>query len=259
MNFFMNLVDEIGRGVLFLGEVLSTAWRLPIDRQTLLTQIYRVTMQSLLTTAAAGLCVGAIMCLQFNAQLKEFGALSVLGGLATSGTIRALGPLLIAFMLSGKVGAFTSAELGTMRVTEQIDAMKCLGTNPMQYLIVPRFLAIVIASFFLLLAGLLMSIWGGIIMGSLLVDMSAAQYIGAIPVYVTWGSVASGVFKCLCGSICLATICTYKGYTTTGGAKGVGRTVIATALSTMVGIVLVDWLTTWLVECAYIFVEGVYG
>ena len=186
------------------------------------------------------------MAVQFNVQLKQFNALSVLGGLCTSGTIRELGPLLIAFMLAGKVGAYTSAELGTMRVTEQIDAMRCLGTNPMQYLIVPRFLGIIISSFFLLMAGLLMSILGGMVLGHFVANMNATEYVASIPNFVKWPSVFNGLFKCLSFSILLATICTYKGYTTTGGAKGVGRTVLATALSSMVGINLVDWFTSYM-------------
>jgi phospholipid/cholesterol/gamma-HCH transport system permease protein len=203
-------------------------------------------MQSLLTTASSGFFVGAILSVQFHAQLRSFGALSVLGGLATSGTIRELGPLLIAFMLSGKVGAYTSAELGTMKVTEQLDAMRCLGTNPMQYLIVPRFFGIIISSFFLLLAGLLMSIVGGALVATIVAGMNISEYLSTIPTFVTWTSILNGLFKCFMFSGLLAAICTYKGYTTTGGAKGVGRTVIATALSTMVGIVLMDWFTSFI-------------
>ncbi len=242
----VGILDDIGGGLLFMWDLLKTAFRSPCERKTLLEQIYQVSMQSLVTTASSGFFVGAILSVQFNIQLKEFSALSVLGGLATSGTIRELGPLLIAFMLSGKVGAYTSAELGIMRVTEQIDAMRCLGTNPMQHLILPRFIGIIVSSFFLLLAGLLMSVLGGAVMAALVADMNLMEYISGIPTFVTWGSVLNGLFKCCMFSILLAAICTYKGYTTTGGAKGVGRTVIATALSTMVGIVLMDWFTSYL-------------
>ena len=175
----MSVFQEIGGAMLFLRELFWTAVKSPCDRKTLLTQIYQVTMQSLVTTAFSGFFVGAILCVQFSQQLKEFDSNSVLGGLATSGTIRELGPLLIAFMLSGKVGAFTSAELGTMRVTEQIDAMRCLGTNPLQYLVLPRFLGIIISSFFLLLAGLLMSVLGGATLGLIVGHMNPLEYIAA--------------------------------------------------------------------------------
>src|SRR5690606_40968225 len=133
----------------------------------------------------AGFFVGAIMTIQFTLQVKEFGALGYLGGLATSATIREVGPLLIAFMLSGKVGAFTAAELGTMRVTEQIDAIRCLGANPIKEIIVPRFVGIVVASFFLLAGGLMLSIAGGLLMGSIFASVSLQEYFRHIPTLVS--------------------------------------------------------------------------
>ncbi|MDZ4678433.1 MAG: ABC transporter permease [Oligoflexia bacterium] len=246
LRAFEYIFSEIGAALLFIRDIIRIGIKNPCDRKTLLEQIYQVTTQSLLTTATSGFFVGALLTVQFNMQLKTFSALSVLGGLSTSGTVRELGPLLIAFMLSGKVGAYTSAELGTMRVTEQIDAMKCLGTNPLQYLILPRLIGIVISSFFLLLFALLMSVLGGIVMAKLVAHMSFYEYISSIPLYVTGTSILGGLFKCFMFSVLLAIICTYKGYTTTGGAKGVGRTVLATALSTMVGINLMDWFTSYI-------------
>ena len=164
--------------------------------------------------------------------------------MATSGTIREVGPLLIAFMLSGKVGAFTSAELGTMRVTEQIDAIRCLGANPYLEIIFPRLIAIVISSFFLLAAGLFMSIFGGLVLGVFFSRITAEEYLRHIPTIVTMPSILGGLFKCLVFAILLAAICTYKGFTTTGGAKGVGRSVVSTAVATMVALVVADFITS---------------
>jgi phospholipid/cholesterol/gamma-HCH transport system permease protein len=248
IKFLKTLLDEIGGAVLFLRDLFWVAIKTPCDRVTVLEQIYLVSVQSMVTTASSGFFVGALLTVQFSMQLQTFGSVTVLGGLSTSGTVRELGPLLIAFMLSGKVGAFTSAELGTMKVTEQIDAMRCLGTNPLQHLILPRFIGIIISSFFLLLLGLLMSILGGTVMAGLVAHISPYEYISTIPLYVTGPSIIGGLFKCLMFSLLLATICTYKGYTTTGGAKGVGRTVLATALSTMVGITLMDWFTSYIAQ-----------
>ncbi len=243
-----NIFDEIGGALLFLREILVTMWKTPPDRASVLQQIYSVTAQSLTTTLFSGFFVGGILTIQFCAQLKQFDALSVLGGLSTSATIRELGPLLIAFMLSGKVGAYTSAELGTMQVTEQIDAMRCLGTNPIQYIVVPRFIGIIVSSFFLLLAGMLISIFGGALLGVVVAGMNMSRYISAIPNYVNGASITSGLVKCFMFSLLLAAICTYKGYSARGGSKGVGRAVIATALSTMVGITLLDWFTSFILN-----------
>ncbi len=248
--------DDIGGCMLFLRDVVRTGFRSPCSFESVCDQIWRVTLQSLPTTGMAGFFVGAIMTVQFTMQIKAFGALGYLGGLSTSATVREVGPLLIAFLLSGKVGAFTSAELGTMRVTEQIDAIRCLGANPIQEIILPRYLGIIISSFFLLAAGLCMSVFGGMLMGAVFSGINPDEYIRHIPTIVTPFSIGSGLFKCLVFALVLASVCTYKGYTTSGGAKGVGRAVVSTAVMTMVGIVVTDWITSLISETAMTMFGG---
>lgn len=243
-----SLVDEIGDCLLFLKLVFRTAVKYPCSWENICVQIWKVSMQSLPTTMMAGFFVGAIMTVQFTMQIKAFGALGYLGGLSTSATVREVGPLLIAFLLSGKVGAFTSAELGTMRVTEQIDAIRCLGANPITEIVLPRFIGIVISSFLLLTAGLLMSIFGGLLLAAFFSGINPDEYLRHIPTIVTQFSMLNGMFKCLTFAFILATICTYKGYTASGGAKGVGRAVVSTAVMTMVGIVVSDWITSVISE-----------
>lgn len=244
LKLLFELIEDLGGCLMFVNEVVVTAFRSPCTFEGVCEQIWKVTMQSLPTTAMAGFFVGAIMTVQFTMQITAFGALGYLGGLSTSATVREVGPLLIAFLLSGKVGAFTSAELGTMQVTEQIDAVRCLGANPIQEIILPRFIGIIISSFLLLAAGLVMSIFGGMLLGLLFSHINPEEYVRHIPTIVNRFSVGSGMFKCFMFAIVLASICTYKGYTTRGGAKGVGRAVVSTAVLTMVGIVVMDWLTS---------------
>lgn len=256
MTFILNIAEDIGGAILFLQKILRTIFKKRLKVHEIFEQIWKVTVDSFPTTAMAGFFVGAIMTVQFALLLKEFGALGYLGGLATSATFREVGPLLIAFMLSGKVGAFTSAELGTMRVTEQIDAIRCLGADPMQEIIVPRFIGIVISSFFLLAAGLMMSVFGGILMGHVFAGVEAEEYLRYIPTIVNPISILSGLAKCGAFAIVLATLCTYKGYSTTGGAKGVGRAVVATSVMTMVSIVVMDWLTSFVGDIILQAVRG---
>jgi phospholipid/cholesterol/gamma-HCH transport system permease protein len=252
----IQIADEIGKSLIFFTEIMKTMFFRPSRFRLILEQIWHVTTESLLTTALAGFFVGAIMTVQFTLQMKEFGALGFLGGLATSATFREVGPLLIAFMLSGKIGAFTSAELGTMRVTEQIDAIRCLGANPIQEIIVPRFLGIVISSFFLLFLGLLMSILGGLLLGAVFAGVNPEEYLRHIPTIITGPSIISGLTKCFVFGVVLATVCTQKGYYTTGGAKGVGRSVVSTAVVTMIAIVVTDWLTSFIGEIVLHMVRG---
>jgi phospholipid/cholesterol/gamma-HCH transport system permease protein len=256
LKLLTELIEDIGCCLIFVREVVTTAILSPCSFASVCEQIWTVTLQSLPTTAMAGFFVGAIMTVQFTMQITTFGALGYLGGLSTSGTVREVGPLLIAFLLSGKVGAFTSAELGTMQVTEQIDAIRCLGADPIQEIILPRYIGIIISSFFLLGIGLVMSIFGGMLLGMVFSGINPEQYVRHIPTIVTTFSVASGMFKCLVFAVILASICTYKGYTTRGGAKGVGRAVVSTAVLTMVGIVVFDWLTSLLSETALNLFQG---
>lgn len=240
------ITNEIGGSLLFLKRIVLTGYKNPCSLNQIYEQIWSVTQQTLVTTALAGFFVGAIMTVQFSLQVSEFGALGYLGGLATSGTVREVGPLLIAFMLSGKVGAFTSAELGTMKVTEQIDAIRCLGADPIQEIILPRFIGIIVSGFFLLAVGLMMSVGGGLLLGIVFSKLYPEEYIRHIPNIVTGHSIMSGLVKSFSFSFILATICTYKGYMTTGGAKGVGQSVVSTAVYTMVSIVVMDWVTSLL-------------
>jgi len=251
-----NILEDVGGGVLFFTDIMKHSVVHPCRVQEVTDQTWKVTTQSLSTTAMAGFFVGGISTIQFTMQVKQFGALGYLGGLATSGTVREVGPLLIAFMLSGKVGAYTSAELGTMKVTEQIDAIRCLGASPIQELVLPRFLGIVLSSFFLLTAGLMMSVAGGLLMGIFFAGINPYEYIRHIPTIVAPGSVVSGLFKCLVFAIVLATICTYKGYSASGGARGVGKAVVNTAVTTMVGIVIADWLTSVIGEAVTAVIVG---
>lgn len=239
-----SIINELGNMVLFVKEIFHTLMVRPCTYHSVAEQTWRVTVQSFPTTLLAGFFVGGIMTVQFTLLAKEFGALGFLGGLSTSATVRELGPLLIAFLLSGKVGAFTSAELGTMKVTEQIDAIRCLGADPIQEIILPRFIGIMISSFFLLMVGLLMSVFGGLLMALFFSGITMEEYFRHIPSIVKFPSIISGMFKAIVFAFVLSSICTYKGYTTTGGAKGVGRSVINTAVATMIGLVIADWLTS---------------
>lgn len=256
MQVAIRILDDIGGGVLFVKELARVARKKGIRVSDVLDQTWRVFVQSFPTTAMAGFFVGGILTLQFTMQVKTFGALGYLGGLATSSTIREVGPLLIAFMLSGKIGAFTSAELGTMKVTEQIDAIRCLGADPLQEIILPRFLGIISASFFLLAIGLLMSTFGGILMGIYFSGINVQEYIRHIPTIVSDISLYNSVFKCFVFSIVLAGICTYKGYTTYGGSKGVGRSVVSTSVQTMIGLVIMDWITSVISDAIVLMIRG---
>jgi phospholipid/cholesterol/gamma-HCH transport system permease protein len=242
------MLDDMGETLIYLNRVLKESLGSFEQREDIFDKCLLVIKQSLATTVFAGFFVGAIMTLQFTLQVQMFSALSYLGALVTSATVREVGPLLIAFLLSGKIGAFTSAELGTMKVTEQIDAIRCLGADPIREVIVPRFLGIILASFFLLTFGLLFSFGGGLLMAVSFSGLPWEQYLTHIPRVVSSFSIASGVVKCFFFSLVIATLSTYRGYTVFGGAREVGEGVVKAATQTMIALVLADWLSSFILE-----------
>jgi phospholipid/cholesterol/gamma-HCH transport system permease protein len=259
MTFVRVFLHELGGLALFLKEVLRALRTTHGNWRPAVEQVFYVSYRSLPTVAFSGLFVGAILVIQFNLILKQYDAQVFLGGLNTSAVIREAGPLIISFLLAGKIGAYTAAELGTMRVTEQIDAVQCLGTNPIQYLIVPRFLGIVISSLILLLIGLLVSIGGAMLVSVILYGINPLQFASSIPRFSSPSTLASGMFKSVVFGIIVAGVSCFKGYTATGGARGVGKAVTQAAVYTNLYIVIADYGTSTLLEVFFNLAGHLFG
>jgi phospholipid/cholesterol/gamma-HCH transport system permease protein len=244
----MGMFEELGGITLFAWRTVRTALTTRGCFRPILGQIASVSWRSLPTVVFSGVFVGAIIVIQFNSLLSQYEAQAYLGGLDTSAVIRQVGPLLISFLLAGKVGAFTAAELGTMRVTEQIDAIECLGTNPMAYLIVPRFFGIVISSLFLLAIGIVVSVAGSVAVAALLCQVNPLQFASNVPRFADTWAFGSGFLKSFVFGTIVAGVCCYKGYTASGGARGVGRAVTVAAVFTNLYVVIADYLTSILID-----------
>ena len=237
-------LHELGDLALFAGKILRTTLSTHGNIGPVLSQVASISLRSLSTVAFAGVFVGAILVLQFNVILAKYDAQSFLGGLNTSALIRSVGPLIISFLLAGKIGAYTAAELGTMRVTEQIDAIECLGTNPIQYLIVPRFMGIVISSVILLALGLLISVTGSMVVANYSAGINFLQFASSIPKFISIGTFLGGMFKSITYGTIVALVACHKGYTASGGARGVGKAVTLAAVYTNLYIVIANYLTS---------------
>lgn len=239
----------------FFYDLIRHFPQLFVERREFLIQFADIGLRSLSTTITAGLFTGAILAIQFHLQLKDFGAESFLGGLNTSGTIREVGPVLIAFMLAGKVGAFTSAEIGTMKVTDQIQAVRCLGVDPISFFVVPRFWAVALNSVLLLIFGLVMSVIGGMIAVWATAGVHPDQYLLMIERFAGGPSLVLALSKSVVFGFLIGHICCANGYWTEGGTLGVGEAVKKTAVQSMVAIVVADFVVTHIVSIAY-FITG---
>ena len=247
-NALFHQLHEFGGAWIFLIRILRTTKKTTGHWDAILFQIAEVSTRTMSTVIFAGLFVGAILVLQFDVMLRRFDAQMLLGGLNTSATIREVGPLIISFLLAGKIGAYTTAELANMRVTEQIDAIESLGTNPIQYLIIPRFFAIILSSVVLLAIGLSVSVVGAIIVAEIFSGMNLYQYISSIPRFAGGWTLFEGLVRSTLFSTVVATISTYKGFTASGGARGVGRAVTQSAIYINVYIVIVNFISSSLLE-----------
>lgn len=245
------LVLTLGQHTQFFGQMMKSLIRDRFEKREFMSQLAQVSWRSLPTTMTAGVFTGAIMAIQFHLQMRDFGAESVLGGLSTSGTLREIGPILIAFMIAGKVGAFTSAEIGTMKVTDQIEAIRCLGVNPIAFLLVPRFLAVIISAAILLIFGLVVSVTGGILASWASGAVNPQQYLLMIPRFTTPSSLILAIVKSLVFGVLMGHICCANGYWTSGGTQGVGIAVRKTAVQSMIAIVLSDFTVTWILNAFF--------
>ena len=257
MSFFLH---ELGSIFLYLRD-LWIAWVNRKERlmPLILQQIVLVAERSMGTILFTGVFVGAILVIQFQMMLSKYDATILIGGLSSSAIIREIGPLIISFLIAGKIGAFTAAELGTMKITEQIDAIKCLGVNPLEYVIIPRFIGIVFGTTILLFFGLFVGIGGSLIIAKYFYHVNPMQFLSSMPRFVSMWTLFGSFTKAFVFGMIVATVCTFYGLNTTGGARGVGKAVTKSAVYTNLFIVLFNTFTTYLLESCHSFLNWLSG
>jgi len=195
-------------------------------------------------TAFTGCIVGAIITLQFAANSAEFNILSYLGGLSASGIIRETGPLMIAFMMVGRIGAYTTAELAAMSTTEQIDALEALGVDTTRSIVIPRFMGILHSGLILLVIALFFSLLGSYVMAIAYAGLTSAEFFRSIPVFFRISTLIMCLVKCFMFSLAIAVVSTYESRHAGEGAEGAGRAVVKSSVISMVAIIILDVLIT---------------
>ncbi len=186
-------------------------------------QLYNVGVLSLPVVAMTGFSTGLVLAAQSFFQLADKGLAGATGLMVGKAMITELGPVLTAFMITGRVGAAMCAELGTMRVTEQIDALETMAVNPRAYLVAPRFLAGIIMMPLLTVFSMIMGIFGGYLIAVYFFKMAPANYFDPMPTYITLFDLTTGIVKSLIFGVIIVTVSCYKGMITKGGAEGVGK------------------------------------
>jgi phospholipid/cholesterol/gamma-HCH transport system permease protein len=214
---------SIGDYILLVLNVLWVIIKRPPSFSLIRDQMYEIGVLSLPVVAITGFSTGMVLAAQAFFQLSDKGLASATGIMVAKAMIVELGPVLTAFMVTGRVGAAMTAELGTMRVTEQIDALRSMAVDPLSYLVAPRFIAGTLMLPLLTVFSAVMGIVGGYVIAVDYYGMASNTFLDPLPVHITSFDLFSGVAKAFMFGIIIITISCYKGMTTSGGAAGVGR------------------------------------
>ena len=246
-----NLFAAIGEYALLIFRVIVATIRRPPGWNLLQQQFYEFGVLSLPVVAFTGLSTGMVLAAQSFFQLEDKGLASATGLMVGKAMLTELGPVLTAFMVTGRVGAAMCAELGTMQVTEQVDALRSMAVNPLRYLIAPRIIAGTVMLPLLTCFSSLTGIAGGYYISVHFFNMSPNDFIDPIPVHVEPFDFFSGMAKALFFGILISTISCYKGLNTKGGAAGVGRATTNSVVICYSCILLANFLLTLAMNMMY--------
>jgi phospholipid/cholesterol/gamma-HCH transport system permease protein len=233
-GLFIRFLQESGRVTMLFGQTVLLIFRPPFDIRGMLDQMEEIGVRSIPVVIITAAFTGMVLALQSFTGFKRFHAETLVGTVVALSVTRELGPVLTGLMVSGRVGSSMAAELGTMRVTEQIDALFTLATNPIKYLIVPRFLASLIMVPILVVFADIIGIMGGFFVSVKLLGANPTIYIRRTWDYLELNDIYSGLLKACVFGMIMATISCYQGFYTEGGAEGVGKsTTKAVVLSSL--------------------------
>lgn len=238
------LLRELGNISLMFAQTIYLSFTKPFKFDYIFKQMEFVGVRSMLIVLITGTFTGMVLALQTSYGFRTFGAEGMVGAIVALSMTRELGPVLTSLMVTGRAGSAMAAELGTMRVTEQIDALSVMALNPIKYLVVPR----VIASFLMLPVLTIISdfigIIGGYIVGVKLLGINEGAFITKIEKTLDLDDIYNGLVKAAVFGIIFSVISCYKGYNTRGGAEGVGKATTEAVVLSSVTILIADYVLT---------------
>lgn len=234
----------VGGVALFALEAISHLVRPPFYGRLFWRAFVEIAWFSLPVVALTAVFTGMVLALQSYTGFARFNAQSAIASVVVISLTRELGPVLAALMVAGRIGASFAAEIGTMRVTDQIDALTTLSTNPMKYLVAPRILAAVIALPLLVLVADILGVMGGWLIGTFRLGFVSAAYLKSTFDFLQVQDVVSGLVKASVFGFVIALMGTWCGYTSKGGAQGVGGATTTAVVASSILILALDYVLT---------------
>jgi len=237
-------VLEVQNYVLLIGAAFRGTITRPFYRYDFVEQLDAIGIQSLVVVLLTGFFTGAVLALQSGLTLDQFGARPVVGRLVSASMIKELGPVLTGLMLTGRVGSGIAAELGSMVVTDQIFALRALGTDPVRKLVVPRMLAGTLMAPILTVVADFVGIVGGWMVARFQLQVGTGQYWNSILEGLYMQDIWMGLIKPFVLGFVIVTIACHVGLTTTGGTQGVGKSTTVAVVAGSVGVIAADFFIT---------------
>ncbi len=234
-------VREVGRVTLLYRDILKSLGRLPSPR-LVIDQMDRIGVDSLGLVLIVSVFTGAVAAVQAAYQFSNVVPLKFIGSVILRSVIIELGPVLTALVVGGRVGASIAAELGTMKVTEQIDALRAMGINPIRYLVLPRIIAGTVMLPVMTVFANAIAILGGFVVAVVSVGVSPATYVTGLKDFFFVKDLMSGLIKALAFGNVIATMGCFYGFRTEGGAEGVGNATTRAVVSSCVLVLILDYL-----------------
>jgi phospholipid/cholesterol/gamma-HCH transport system permease protein len=242
-----NALEGLGRIIVLFQGILKGMFKPPFEIRNIIRQMLEVGVNSLPVVLITAVFTGMVLALQSYTGFKRFGAEGLVGSVVALSMTRELGPVLSALIVTGRAGAAMAAELGTMRVTEQIDALETLATNPVKYLVVPRFLSGMIMLPALTIVTDIVGVAGGYFVTVVLLGTSSRTYMRTTWDFLEVSDIYSGLVKACFFGAAFSLISCYKGFYTKGGAEGVGRATTGAVVYSSMTILIADYfLSAWL-------------
>jgi phospholipid/cholesterol/gamma-HCH transport system permease protein len=239
--------EEAGRILILLASTVKQMIIPPFEIKNTIRQMLEIGVRSLPVVLVTAIFTGMVFALQTYTAFKRFGAVEMVGTVVALSMTRELGPVLTGLIVAGRAGAAIAAELGTMRVTEQIDALETLAANPVKYLVVPRFISGIVMLPAVTIIADMIGIFGGYIVTVGLFKTSSVVYWKRTWDYLEPGDIYNGLIKACFFGAAIALLSSYKGFYARGGAEGVGKaTTGAVVLSSMTILVSDYFLSNWL-------------
>ena len=240
----IHFIEESGKVTMLLWNATRLIFKRPFNFKDILRQMEEVGVNSIPVVLITGAFTGAVLALQSYIGFKRFNAETFVGTVVALSMTRELGPVLTGLMVSGRVGSAMAAELGTMQVTEQIDALYTLAVNPIKYLIVPRLLAALIMMPVLVVFADLIGIAGGYFVSVKVLGSNPHIYLDRTWNYLVLNDIYSGLLKACIFGIIIAIISCYQGFYTQGGAEGVGKATTKAVVLSCLLILIFNYIIT---------------